>query len=150
MGRLVIDNIDVDDRLIRRFECKFMENSNGCWEWCSSKNYKGYGRMTIKFKNKFICPQAHRISYIIFNSPIPHGMTVHHICNNKWCVNPSHLTLLTEKENRELSGCYSSINKRKTHCIRGHKFTNENTYVYIKKDGSKHRHCIACRKLKNK
>ena len=44
-----------------------------------------------------------------------------------------------------------SRNRRKpvhrTHCLRGHKFTEETTYWVIQKDGKQHRSCRICRQI---
>lgn len=37
-------------------------------------------------------------------------------------------------------------NRNKTHCLRGHEFTKENTSMYISKDGKIHRKCNRCNK----
>ena len=124
----------------------YVNKSKNCWEWNGVKSWKGYGRFGICYNGVQTLPHAHRISFFIFNGDIPKGMTVHHKCENKSCVNPEHLKLLTEKENRELSGCWSAKNKRKTHCVNGHEFTEENTYLYKTKNNERlHRLCKKCR-----
>ena len=35
----------------------------------------------------------------------------------------------------------------RTHCLRGHKFTEETTYLVIQKDGKQHRSCRICRQI---
>lgn len=139
----------INEKLINRF-MKYVKKTENCWEWIGVKNLQGYGRFCICYKGIYAQINAHRISYMIFKDSISKEMTVHHLCRNKSCVNPEHLELMTEKENRELSGCWSAKNRRKTHCIYGHPFNNENTYYYILKNKTRSRSCRICRRRNKK
>lgn len=87
--------------------------------------------------------RAHRAAYIEFREPIPDGLTIDHLCRNTGCVNPSHMEAVTAKINVLRGETITGINSRKTHCLRGHEFTEANTY--IAKKGS--RVCKACHKM---
>lgn len=55
----------------------------------------GYGRFTIRGK----AVPAHRFSYELENGPIPPGLVVDHLCNDRACVNPAHLEAKPGSEN---------------------------------------------------
>jgi hypothetical protein len=77
-----------------RFRSYIKKNSSGCWIWTGNL-CKGYGSF---FANGKTC-RAHRWIYELVNGPIPEGLEIHHRCNVKACVNPSHLEAVTHLEN---------------------------------------------------
>ena len=81
--------------------------------------------------------------------PIPAGYHVDHICFQPACVNPAHLRLLTAEENSRLQR--SSL---KTHCVNGHVYTSENTYLRpAPKHGGKRegqRDCRTCMRARSR
>lgn len=87
-----------------------------CIEWQGCRDLRGYGRRGGRL--------AHRVAYVAEVGPIPEGMTIDHLCFNPPCVNVDHLTVtsLSDNSRRQRSAM-------KTHCIRGHEFTPENTYI---------------------
>jgi hypothetical protein len=115
-------------------------SQNGpCWEWTRCVDKCGYGIVAIK-RRTFL---AHRVSYQIFNGPIPEGMTIDHLCRKRKCVNPDHLEPVTLKENILRGNGPCAINARKTHCNKGHEFT-ENNIVWGKSGNSITRNCKTC------
>lgn len=116
-----------------------------CWIWTGAVHAHGYGRChTTKHK------PAHRVSYEIFNCcKLAPGIHIHHKCKNKLCINPEHLQELTNAEHYKLTDM-NKVWRDKTHCIRGHEFTQLNTYTYYNKKGNKIRACRECVRMRGK
>jgi len=110
--------------VIERFLNK-IDVSDDCWEWKACKNNRGYGVFTIKHKNIL----AHRYIYEYYHGMICPDLTIDHLCRNHACVNPEHLEQVTQRENVLRGFSKQAENAKKTHCIHGHEFTEENTYI---------------------
>lgn len=110
--------------------------SEGCWPWAGNRNRKGYGMF-----HGTKAMSAHKWAYTYWVGPVPEGLQLDHLCRNRGCVNPAHLEPVTNREN-QLRSPISLINK--THCIRGHGFTPENTYVYRGTRSCKKCHRMHC------
>ncbi len=116
---------------------------NGCLEWQGSYTQNGYPRMSLRgLENR-----GNRVIWTLYNGSIKNGLFVLHECDNKKCLEISHLKLGTNFDNMQ-DAIKRNRNpfKNKTHCKRGHPFNDKNTR--INKNGS--RHCRRCYNLYDK
>lgn len=115
-----------------------------CWEWRGVRTAGGYG--LFKMGDGRNATTAQRASYRLLVGPIPDGLEVDHLCRNPGCVNPDHLEAVTPHENKMRSRGLAAVNAGLTACRRGHEFTPENTAI----DRAGSRHCLACRRMRNR
>lgn len=92
----------------------------------------GYGKVSVGNRNY----SAHRLAWEIAHGPIPHGLTVDHLCVNPPCVNVLHMELVPSTEN-VARGWRRGSHIRPTTCARGH----DEWELY----GNGYRRCIPCR-----
>lgn len=114
---------------------------NGCWTGVGQPSGRD-GYRSVRTDGRDI--KAHRLMYEFLVGPIPDGLTLDHLCRNTACCNPDHLEPVTQRVNNLRSRNVSGINAAKTHCKRGHEFTDENTKWSFNEWGNPRRHCRAC------
>ena len=115
----------------------------------TSLNDNGYGYMKVDGKRW----RTHRwVVAQIDGEEAIEGKVVLHLCNEPSCYRYDHLKIGTQSENnkqaydegrRSRSAPWLTAYQRaKTHCVQGHEYTTENTY--IKPNGN--RSCKACKR----
>lgn len=114
-----------------------VEKTDSCWNWKAYTDKDGYGTFWYKGTNV----KAHRFSYEITNEKISNELVIDHLCKNTSCVNPSHLEIVTIKENTLRGISFSALNAKKTHCPKGHEYIENNTQLTNK---GKSRKCRIC------
>ncbi len=125
-----------EHRAFYRFYDKVLVGDE-CWEWQGNK-LRGYGQFWHDGKTV----RAHRWAYEYHVGTIPDGLQIDHICENPSCVRWDHLMPATPKEN--IARYIASGRAHKTHCKRGHLFTDATTQW--RPDGR--RYCKECVKDK--
>jgi len=104
------NDIIIDNQLTNYLFNRLNKIDSGCWIYTGMAN-KGYGLLVKskyipvsmrkgKSKKKQIRISAHKYSYVLHTGQqVPHGLVLHHKCNNKLCVNPEHLEPTSTKKN---------------------------------------------------
>lgn len=128
-----------DERLERGIQ---RQPDGKCWIWAGGLTTEGYGQ--IKLDRRVLL--VHRVMYERLVGPIPEGLHIDHLCRVRNCVNPDHMEPVTCRENTLRGVGPSAVNATKTHCIRGHEFSEANTHVRPNGD----RMCRACARMHNK
>lgn len=141
-----------DDTTLERFWAKVDKNGplpsynpslGPCWFWLGAINHDGYGTFYISRRGT---EKAHRLAYKFTIGQIPEGLQLDHLCRVRCCVNPSHVEVVTNRTNVLRGVGLTAQWARQTHCINGHPFDLENTY--IRKTGG--RLCRACKRTRDK
>jgi hypothetical protein len=113
-----------------------------CWEWKGAKSsgtpmvfigVPGTPGRTISAR-KIIWEQTR-------GEDVPAGSIVTNSCQNRLCVNPNHIIVVTRREHALRNGSPTALNSQRETCKNGHPFTEENTY--LRKDG-RGRQCRTC------
>ena len=112
-------NIPLFDRVVSQF-WQQVEQTPNCWLW-HGRMARDYGQICFRDHSIQYRVMAHRFAYTILRGPIPNGLTIDHLCRNKVCVNPTHMEIVTLRENSIRATPYTRT--LKLVCIRGHSMT---------------------------
>lgn len=102
----------MNDKNWRNF-WKKVNKTTTCWLWTGSLN-RGYGRFGVDGKLKY----AHKLIYEQTYGILPKGKQLDHICRARACVNPTHLEIVSNRENVS-RGKRSKLNTSKTSVFTG-------------------------------
>jgi hypothetical protein len=120
-----------------------LDEKTGCWNWRGAKLVAGYGQASYRGKKV----TAHRLAaFLWLQHPLDSPLLVLHRCDNPSCFNPKHLFIGTQSDNLKdaiKKGRWTSPQKKKTHCPKGHPYDETNTLIDTK-SGYIHRICRAC------
>lgn len=117
-------------------ETEFIWDGTPCWRWLG-QHRKRDGRPVHNQR------YVYRIVYqdMIGALPRGRGYALHHRCEHKWCINPKHVSPISQSDHMREHGLGGDWGEaKKTHCPQGHPYSEENTYYY--KDGW--RMCRTC------
>lgn len=114
----------------------------GCWRWLGHHGRDGRPRISLRRGYPGL---VYVVVYEALVGSIGNNLEPDHLCRNPWCCNPTHLELVTHRENILRSDAPPAINARKTHCLRGHELSGSNVYFGKDRTG---RQCRECRRIR--
>lgn len=123
----------------RRFYDKVDKGTefDDCHIWQGARDDYGYGKFRLPNGN---VKGTHIIAWELANErTVPPGWHVDHRCRIRACCNADHLEPVPATENVARGESFSARNSRKTHCPKGHEYSEENTRWH-----SGRRECVTC------
>lgn len=124
---------------LKRIAHRIKTDKNGCWVWQGAID-EGYGVISNIEGDK----KTHRVHRFVMSliQHVPKEFVIDHACRNRGCCNPTHLRIVTRRQNTlENSNGNAATNSKKTHCKNGHEFDQKNTY---KRKNKNQRRCRLC------
>lgn len=129
---------------IARFRIEDRGYTSPCHIWEGYVKETGYGQIRVHGRTR----PAHVVAWTNANGPVPEGHDLDHLCRVRNCIRPDHLEPVTRGENlRRGIGpeLHRQRQRAKTHCIRGHAYSPENTFINV--NGA--RVCRPCCRIRN-
>ena len=114
------------DRLQNRILRQAAKNVNDkdCWNWLGTTNKTdGYGHMMLSIKGDRMTVNSHRAAYIAFHRVFLLPFNISHLCHNRMCVNPVHLSHEPSILNQKRKHC-KTAGKCEGHMYDGIKYDN--------------------------
>lgn len=119
--------MSVDEKFWRN-----VDTSGECWTWKRYVDRHGYGKLGRMIGGKVVTFFAHRFAFELEYGRKPEK-ELHHTCQNRSCVRPSHLVEVDHKNHGLLH--------LRTLCRKGHRMTDDNVVIW-----GGVRYCKKCRK----
>lgn len=96
--------------LLERIEAH-LDMDGDCWNWTGAKS-NGYG--VIQLGRGEGTAKVHRLLYQLAVEPVSDELDISHLCHNRACANPDHLTPATRRENMRESQRAGRLRRRPT------------------------------------
>jgi HNH endonuclease len=80
-----LERADMDKATAERFWAKVNKDGD-CWVWTGARSR--YGNFRLNGASRL----SHRVAFEALVGPIPPGLELDHLCRNRYCVNPAHLS----------------------------------------------------------
>lgn len=141
---LLVDGMVVRAAVREIRKRRYTIGDNNCWQWLLAKSSCGYGQMKCKGETKSGLGMSHRVYYRLLFGKIEEKMTIDHLCRNRACINPSHLEIVTLKENNLRGFAPPALNAKKEFCPRGHRYAGYNLSISNCGKGRLCRKCKTC------
>ena len=82
--------------LAERLSIRSTTTPDGCTEWTGPKHDRmGYCRIKVDGRMVY----AHRAAWELAHGPVPTGSVILHSCDNPSCINVTHLSVGTQRDN---------------------------------------------------
>lgn len=129
---------------LTRFHAKIDtgEEFDDCHLWRGAIDDYGYGKVRLPDDTT---RAVHIIAWeMATGNKLPTGWHVDHLCRIRRCCNPDHLEAVPHAENVLRGESFTARNARKTHCPKGHEYTDDNIRWHKSANGAPRRECKTC------